>query len=136
MFRLSKKSEYALLALRCLEQSGDRTATVREIAAACSLPPPLLAKLMQQLARGGVVTSLQGVNGGYLLARSMAGISLAEVIEVVDGPLRLTACGGGGRRCDRSPSCELKGMLTPVQSQLYDYLRSVSLADLETGLDK
>ncbi|HNW58348.1 MAG TPA: Rrf2 family transcriptional regulator [bacterium] len=131
MFRVSKKTEYSILALRHLHQSAEGTATVREIAEACRIPLALLAKLMQRLARQGMVNSLQGVNGGYRLERRMDGINLAEVMEAVEGPFRITACGARGEGCERSEFCDFKGAIRPLQRQMFNYLQSVTLADLE-----
>jgi len=130
MFKLSKKTEYSIMALRHLGRNESMTATVREIAADCRIPAPLLAKLLQQLARSGLVHSLQGVNGGYRLKSAMAGISLAEVIEAVEGPFRVTACGGEASRCSRSGFCDLRSAIAPVQGQMLSYLQNVTLADL------
>jgi Rrf2 family protein len=131
MLRLSRKTEYSIVALRHLDKSTERIATVREIAEACRIPLPLLAKLMQQLARKGLLQSLQGVKGGYRLERRMDGINLAEVIEAIDGPFRITACGSKEGRCSRSSFCDIRSAMAPVQRQLFAYLQSVTLADLE-----
>jgi Rrf2 family protein len=134
MFKLSKKTEYSILALRHLGRSSTvGAATVKEIAAACRIPAPLLAKLLQQLAKKGVVHSVQGVNGGYSLNMEMARITLADVIEAVEGPFRITACGGKEGKCNRFSFCDIKSAVAPLQSQMITYLRTVSLADLELG---
>ncbi len=131
MFRLSKKTEYSVLALRHLHQSAEGTATVREIAEACHIPLALLAKLMQRLAKAGMLLSLQGVNGGYRLDRRMDGINLAEVMEAVEGPFGITACAVKQSRCERAAFCDFKGAVRPLQRQIFNYLQSVTLADLE-----
>ncbi|HOT96100.1 MAG TPA: Rrf2 family transcriptional regulator [bacterium] len=131
MFRLSKKTEYSILALRHLHQSAAGTATVREIAETCRIPLALLAKLMQRLAKAGMVQSLQGVNGGYCLERRMDGINLAEVMEAVEGPFGITACGARETGCERAAFCDFRGAVRPLQRQIFTYLQSVTLADLE-----
>lgn len=131
MFRLGKKTEYSILALRYLGRNESMTATVREIAEACRVPAPLLAKLLQQLARSGLVYSLQGVNGGYRLRGAIAAITLAEVIEAIEGPFKVTACGGVEGRCSRSGFCDLRSAMAPVQDQMLNYLQTVTLADLQ-----
>ncbi len=71
MLRLSKKADYALLAMRHLAAQTDRDAvSAREVAEAYDIPPELLAKVLQQLARAGLLESHQGIHGGYVLARA------------------------------------------------------------------
>src|SRR3989304_8146296 len=89
MLRLSKRVDYALIALMHLahqEHGGDGSAwSAREIAKGCGLPPDLLAKILQRLAREGIVVSHQGTKGGYSLGRPAERIHVVSVIEAVDG---------------------------------------------------
>lgn len=86
--RLSRRVEYALLAMLDLAQSrGDGRAQLREIAQRQSLPEKYLEQLLRPLRSAGLVVSTRGSRGGYELARSPAEISLLEVLEAVDGPL-------------------------------------------------
>ena len=87
MLQLSKKVDYALIALMHLAQQGDRTSwSAREIAAGYGMPQDLLAKILQKLAREGIVASQQGTKGGYSLAHPATAIDVVRVIEAVDGP--------------------------------------------------
>jgi Rrf2 family protein len=102
MLRLSKKADYALLAMRHLAANADRGAvSARELAEAYDLPPELLAKVLQKLVRGQLLTSIQGIRGGYGLARPAAAISVAAVINAVDGPLTVTACSESNHTCEQ-----------------------------------
>jgi Rrf2 family protein len=102
MLRLSKKADYALLAMRHLAAHADRGAvSAREVAEAYDLPPELLAKVLQRLVRGRLLTSVQGIRGGYALARPAAAISVADVITAVDGPLTVTACSETNHNCEQ-----------------------------------
>lgn len=91
MLRLSKKAEYCILALRHLDQQTDRSATVKDLAAALQLSRPLLAKLLQKLARKRIVVSTQGASGGFALHKDLRRLSLMELVEMIDGPVTLTA---------------------------------------------
>jgi len=93
MLRLSKKADYALMAMKHLALKSD-TATIsaREIAAEYEIPIELMAKVLQRLARRGLLTSTQGTRGGYRLSKSTNAISVASIIEAIDGPLTVTAC--------------------------------------------
>src|SRR5579864_8014267 len=93
MLRLSKKADYALLAMRHLAARPDREAvSARELAETYAIPPELLAKVLQKLVRAKLLESQHGKAGGYALARPSRAVSVADVIQAVDGPLTVTAC--------------------------------------------
>ena len=93
MLRLSKKADYALMAMKHLALRGDRgSSSAREIAEQYDIPIELMAKVLQRLVRRGLLASHQGTRGGYQLARLPAQISVADVIQAIDGPVTVTAC--------------------------------------------
>ena len=93
MLRLSKKADYALMAMKHLALRGDRgSSSAREIAEQYDIPIELMAKVLQRLVRRGLLASQQGTRGGYQLARTPAQISVADVIQAIDGPVTVTAC--------------------------------------------
>ena len=93
MLRLSKKADYALIAMKHLALRPDQAASsAREIAEQYDIPVELMAKVLQRLAREGLLASHQGTRGGYQLSRPPSNISVADVIQAVDGPLTVTAC--------------------------------------------
>ena len=93
MLSLSKKTDYALLALCYLTQSGtDRAVNTKEIAEQYDIPLELLAKILQKLAKYKLVTSIAGPTGGYRLARTPEAISIGAVIEAIDGPPAIVHC--------------------------------------------
>jgi Rrf2 family iron-sulfur cluster assembly transcriptional regulator len=134
MFRLSKKTDYALLALQFLasdEASG--VASTRAIAERFDIPGELLAKVLQQLARHGLVAAHKGVHGGYHLARSAQAISVADVAQVIDGPVSVTACFPRDDRCEQFATCTVRQPLWRVREQILDVLRAVTIADISEG---
>src|SRR5215203_1928070 len=93
MLRLSKKADYALMAMKHLAVRGDSaSSSAREIAEQYDIPIELLAKVLQRLVRRGLLASQQGTRGGYQLARTPSQISVADVIQAIDGPVTVTAC--------------------------------------------
>ncbi|PYR93336.1 MAG: hypothetical protein DMF84_10120 [Acidobacteria bacterium] len=89
MLRLSKKADYALMAMKHLAVRTDvASASAREIAEQYDIPIELMAKVLQQLARRGLLTSHQGTRGGYQLSKPTTAISVADIIQAIDGPLR------------------------------------------------
>src|SRR5437667_11730837 len=99
MFRLSKKSDYGLIALKHLAQHNEESISAREIAARYHIPAELLAKVLQRLVRKGLLASQQGINGGYILARDPATISIVDVDEALEGTSSIT-------RCDSVADCQ------------------------------
>jgi Rrf2 family protein len=131
MLRLSKKVDYALIALMYLANQGaGEAAPSREIASGCGLPPDLLAKILQRLAREGVVVSHQGTKGGYSLGRPAEHIGVVSVIEAVDGPLSLTQCFTGDGACEQVDTCSVKSPLQRLNEKVLRTLSRVTVAML------
>lgn len=131
MLRLSKKADYALMALSYMAAPGQRaTISAREVAERHDIPQELLAKVLQRLARRGVLTSVQGMNGGYQLARAPHQISVANVVEAIDGPLTLTACADSASDCEQFEKCGIRDPLHRIRERIASALETCSIADL------
>ena len=131
MLRLSKKADYALIAVSYMAVPGQRAvASAREIAEHHDLPLELLAKVLQQLVRKGIVRSVQGINGGYSLSRSAVETSVADIVEAIDGPLTLTACGDEHEACDQYSKCSIRDPLHRIRERIASALADCSVADL------
>jgi len=112
MLRLSRKADYALIAMKHLALRPDQAASsAREIAEQYDIPVELMAKVLQRLAREGLLASHQGTRGGYQLSRPPAKISVADVIQAVDGPLTVTACSTEEENCDQYSKCSVRDPL-------------------------
>jgi FeS assembly SUF system regulator len=136
MLRLSKKADYGLIALMHLaaKESG-RSASAKEIADAYGLPLPLLAKVLQKLAKGGFLGSVQGTNGGYRLAREADAISALEVIRAIDGPVFLTSCSSAGSECGQTGRCTVRAPLHVIREQILLLLAGTTISAMarDTG---
>ena len=132
MLRLSKRTDYALIAMRHLARNADRGwASAREIASAYEVPVELLAKVLQRLVRKGLLASHQGINGGYELARSATEISVAQVIEAIDGPLTMTACSDGDEEsCDQFAHCNIRDPLWRIKDRIVAALETCSIHEM------
>ncbi|MBI4476324.1 MAG: Rrf2 family transcriptional regulator [Acidobacteria bacterium] len=131
MLRLSKRADYALMAMKHLAVNGPlRAASTREISQAYDIPVELLAKVLQRLARAGLLTSQQGIHGGYQLSRPAPQISVAEVIEAIDGPLTMTACSEVDESCDQYSRCNVRDPLWRIKKRIVSALSESSVADL------
>lgn len=131
MLRLSKKSDYALIAMTHLAMRADGSAaSAREMSELYAIPPELLAKVLQRLVRSKLLVSLQGTRGGYRLARPAAGISVADVIQAVDGPVTVTACSPDDHACGQFTTCSVRDPLWKIKSRILETLTTVSVAEL------
>ena len=133
MLRLSKKADYALMAVKHLAQRPDGgSASAREIAEAYDIPLELLAKVLQRLVRSRLLVSVQGTRGGYRLGRSAQTIPVADVIQAVDGPVTVTACSPDDHRCDQYSKCSIRDPLWKIRGRILDALTTVTVAELAT----
>jgi Rrf2 family protein len=131
MLRLTKKADYGLMALKYLaEQGNDHAQSAKDIAEAYHIPPQLLAKILQTLAKAGLLVSHAGTNGGYALARRPHDISAFEVIRAIDGPLFITSCITIHGTCDLAGHCTIKEPLRKVNDSITSLLSDLSIADL------
>jgi Rrf2 family protein len=131
MLRLSKKADYALLAMRHMAAHADRGAlSARELAETYDIPPELLAKVLQRLVRSGLLESHQGIRGGYGLARASATMSVADIIQAIDGPLTVTACSVDDHSCDQYAKCNIRDPLWRIKDRIISALAATSLAEL------
>lgn len=135
MLRLSKKADYALLAMRHFAAHAEKGAvSTREVAEAYDLPHELLAKVLQRLVRGRLLTSIQGTRGGYGLARPAESISVVDVINAIDGPLTVTACSETNHNCEQYSKCNIRDPLWQIKDRIVAALAAASIAGLATDL--
>lgn len=132
MLRLSKKADYALMAMKHLALRGDReSSSAREIASLYDIPIELLAKVLQRLVRRGLLASHQGTRGGYQLARVPAAISVADVIQAIDGPVAVTACSSSDDgTCEQYAKCNVRDPLWKVRERILAALGECTIAEL------
>ncbi len=107
---------------------------VEHIATATSLPKEFLAKVFQQLARAGILASVRGRGGGFILARPAHEIRLSQIVDAVEGTDAFDRCVVGLDRCNDHAVCPEHDLFKPIRQRLKDYLNSTTLADLVSGL--
>jgi Rrf2 family protein len=131
MLRLTRKADYGLIALSHLAAGRPgSSASAKQIAGAHRLPLPLLAKVLQKLARQGLIRSVQGTHGGYRLAREATLISVFEVVKAIDGPVVLTSCVTESGHCGQSRRCTVREPLRRVHKGILDLLAGIKISDL------
>ena len=132
MLRLSKKADYALMAMKHLAIKSSST-SAREIAEQYDIPIELMAKVLQTLARSGLLTSHQGTRGGYTLARPTDAISVADIIQAIDGPLTVTACSTDDEQCEQFTKCNVRDPLWRIKDRILTALSTCSLAEISSA---
>ena len=137
MLALTKKTGYGLIAMTYLARLGEgELASAREIAERFGVPSSLLMNVLKELAAAGYVESVRGARGGYRLARSPEGISLADLVEVVEGPVRLAECvinktaDDEECTCQIMANCPIADPVHRVQRRLNDFLKKLTLAEI------
>jgi Rrf2 family protein len=132
LIRLSKRADYGLIAVRRLGLLTDGTCrSAREIAEEYSIPPALMAKLLQRLARVGLIASLHGTKGGYQLARPTSQITVRDVIEAIEGPVALLECLDERKgECPQLCTCPVERPLRVVQDRIAEVLGNTMMSEL------
>ena len=132
MIRMSKLTDYAILLLAHLARSSGTTLTAHELAERSHVPLPTVSKLAKELSKAGLVISHRGRNGGYGLARPAEQISVAEIVEALEGPIALTECAkpGGKADCSIEDTCLARASWDPVSRAIESALRGLPLSSI------
>ncbi|MCX6140172.1 MAG: Rrf2 family transcriptional regulator [Candidatus Kapabacteria bacterium] len=132
MLKLSKRVEYALLAMQDMAQRPDAIVSAKDVAERYSISQALVAKVLQQLVRDGVVRSYAGVNGGYALSTEPSLISIERVIQAIEGQDNgLVDCQDSeDHECSALGSCTIREPLSVLQERIKETFRSMSIAEL------
>jgi Rrf2 family protein len=132
MFRLSKRADYGLIALKHLALHDAQAYSAPEIARTYNIPSELLAKVLQRLVRKGLLVSQSGPNGGYALARNPNTITVIDVIEALDGPVLLTPCEADDD-CEQLLLCSIKDPLRSIKQKVVSVLVDTTIHELATN---
>jgi Rrf2 family protein len=131
MLKLTKKADYALMAMKHLaDHVADGSASAKDVADSFGMPPEALAKILQRLAKAGLLISHHGTNGGYRLARAANTISAYEVIQAIDGPLFITSCITVRGECDQSDRCNIREPLRKVNESIEGVLKRIKISHM------
>ena len=126
--QLTRGGEYGIRAMSYLAAQPDgHVCALREVSAAQDVPESFLAKIFQNLVHAGLVVSHRGARGGFALARPASQITLADVIEAVDGPVALNACLSEPGNCERVEECSLHEIWVKAQAAMMDVLGEATL---------
>ena len=135
MLKLTKKADYGLIAMRHLTTARPRSSSAKEMADRYGLPAPVLAKILQSLARGGFLVSEHGSNGGYRLSRPPEEITAFDIVRTIDGPIFLTSCFTENGDCEHHKKCSIRDPLRRIHEGIIALLTAMTMADLATDAD-
>ena len=131
----SRSAEYAIRALvRMAGLEDGAFVLVKEIAAESDIPQHFLSKILQDLARDGLLKSSKGPGGGFRLSVDAKKIPLMQIVEAIDGAGRYDRCPAGCAECNDRAPCGFHDSWIPLRSRIIDYLEGTSVADLRNSL--
>jgi len=131
MFKLSKKADYGLIAVKHLAMHRQQHAcSANEVAEEYGISTTLMAKVLQKLARQGMVAAKHGSSGGYQLAKEPEHITALDVISAIDGPVLITSCVTSHGACDATDKCSVREPLRRVNESILNVLNTVTIAQL------
>jgi FeS assembly SUF system regulator len=132
MFKLSKKADYGLIAVKHLAMHRDQNhaCSANEIAEEYGISTTLMAKVLQKLARHALVGAKHGSTGGYQLAKDPERISALDVITAIDGPVLITSCVTSHGNCDATSKCSVREPLRRVNESVMNVLGTVTIAQM------
>jgi Rrf2 family protein len=127
---LSQSVGYAASALGAIAGAGDGPMLVKDIAQACSIPPAYLAKIINALARKGIVATQRGIGGGVTLVRPPEQLTLMELCQAMDDPICQVRCFLGNAQCSDSRSCPAHHFWAANRAKVHDFLCKTTMADI------
>jgi Rrf2 family protein len=131
MLRFTKQVDYGLMAMRYIaECRSDATVGVKRIADEFRIPSELLAKVLQRLAKGGLIAGQSGPRGGYRLTLPPSVVTVGQVIRVLEGPLAIVSCMTEHGDCAQESRCTLRKPARKLQAAITDLLDTMTLAEL------
>ena len=130
MFKLSKKVEYALIAISHIKSSNtDKPISVRQISNKYNIPNELLAKILQTLSKVQILDSIKGPKGGYRLKSSLKDLSFVEFIEILEGPFGIADC-MVDTDCSQLLNCNIINPMDKINSKIYKVFSDIKLKQL------
>lgn len=130
MLRFTKRADYGLMAIHYIAAHDEVGAVnTKRIAEEFAIPPELLAKILQRLAKQRLIVSQNGPKGGYALARRPAEITVGEVVRALEGPINIVGC-LEDTRCPQIERCNLRRPVQKIQAAISQMLDTMSLAEL------
>ena len=130
MFKITRKLEYALIALRYIQgQSEDKIVCTKEISGVYRIPLQLLAKILQELTKHDILEAIQGAHGGYRLKKSLDEMNLTALIKILEGPIGIMDC-SIDTKCVQLDICNIRKPINRVNDAIVSMFDNLTLADI------
>ena len=135
MLRMTKQADYAIVLMTRMASAPEQRFNATEIASAAGLPQPIVSKILKLLTRQELLASYRGAKGGYLLARSADQISIAQIIEAVEGPIGITECvDDTPGECSQEPICPVRSNWQRINEAVREALGEITLDEMSQPL--
>lgn len=128
--QITREADYAIRCILYLSESRGKVTMVDEIAKSKNIPRSFLAKILQKLAKAGIVRSFRGVKGGFQLAKKPEEVSLLDIINTIDGPVAMNRCTIDKRICRFSNECPVHRVWVELRKEVEDRLRKIDFEKL------
>ena len=130
MLKITRKVEYALIALRHLQTNKDgQLSSAKEIAAAYGIPQELLAKILQRLARGNIIIAVKGAAGGYKLTTDPNTINMTKFFEIMEGPMGIMDCYFDSE-CLQITNCNIRIPIQRINDNMRNMFSQMTLQEI------
>ena len=129
MLKLTKKLEYALIALRHIQMKQDVLSSAKEISTTYMIPYELLAKTLQQMAKLDYIDAVKGMNGGYKLHESLDKINLTDFIEKMEGPIGMVDC-TINTDCIQMSNCNIRIPINKINENIRSIFNNIRISDI------
>jgi len=129
MLKLTRKLEYALIALRHMQDKGDIFISAKEIADMYLIPQELLAKTLQQMAKLNYIKAAQGPQGGYRIRKGLTEISMTQFMEDLEGPIGIVDCNINSD-CIQLDNCNIRMPLKQINSNIRAIFNEIRVGDI------
>ena len=131
MFKINRKIEYALIALRHIGQFPDRLVSAKEICDTYQTPFDTTSRVLQIMVQHGVVKAEHGAYGGYKITKNLSTISFFELIEMVDGPVQIADCFHGSySQCDITSCCNVIAPMLNLNDRMAELFKTFTVQEL------
>ena len=130
MLRVSKLADYGTVVMASMAREPHRVHSAADVATRIGLAAPTVSKILKTLARNGLVTSSRGAKGGYRLRCDPAQISVAQIIDAMDGPIGMTECSTTPGMCSQEAACTVRANWQTINHIVLDALQRVTLEQM------
>lgn len=136
MLRISKLTDYAILVMVELNERRGEVLNAHGVASLTHLELPTVSKVLKLLVKAGLVRSFRGINGGYSMDRRASDVSVAAIIEAIEGPIAMTECSIEDGLCSQEQVCNLRGNWQRISSAVARALSGLTLSEMSRPIRK